>query len=227
MLNDARVASLGIPNNNVCTTRINKEKKFKIKFQVLLKFAQILPDYTLQHQDQQSIWRTDELPNQALHECATEISPAITAIFQKSVDTGELTEDWRDANIAPVFKKGDRHVPENYRPVSLTSVLSKKLEHIICHHMLNHLDENKVLTSLNHGFRSVYYCETQLVVTTHDLLNFYDLNKQVDTVILDFSKAFDTVPHRKLLHKLEAYRIRRAILQWISCFLTQLRCALL
>ena len=163
----------------------------------------------------------DELPNRVLQECAAEISPAITAIFQKSVDTGELPEDWRDANVAPVFKKGDRHVPENYRPVSLTSVLSKKLEHIICHHMLNHLDKHQVLTSLNHGFRSGYSCETQLVVTTHDLLNFYDQNKQVDSVILDFSKAFDTVPHRKLLHKLEAYGIRGPILQWISCFLTQ------
>ena len=165
---------------------------------------------------------TAELPNQALQECATEISPAITAIFQKSVDTGELPEDWRDPNIAPVFKKGVHHVPENYRPVSLISVLSKKLEHTICHHMLNHLDENQALTSLNHGFHSGYSCETQLVVTTHDLLNFNDQNKQVDTVILDFSNAFDTVPHRKLLHKLEAYRIRGPILQWISCFLTKM-----
>ena len=79
--------------------------------------------------------------------------------------------------------------------------------------MLNHLDKHQVLTSLNHGFRSGYSCETQLVVTTHDLLNFYDQNKQVDTVKLDFSKAFDTVPHRKLLHKLDAYGIRGPILQ--------------
>ena len=115
----------------------------------------------------------DELPNRVLQECASEITPAVTAIFQKSVDSGELPEDWRDANVAPVYKKGDRHTPENYRPVSLTCVLSKRLEHIICHHMLNHLDKHQVLTSLNHGFRSGYSCETQLVVTAHDLLNFY------------------------------------------------------
>ena len=87
--------------------------------------------------------------------------------------------------------------------------------------MLNHLDKHQVLTSLNHGFRSGYSCETQLVVTTHDLLNYYDQNKQMDTVILDFSKAFDTMPHRKLLHKLEAYGIRGPILLCISNFLTQ------
>ena len=119
------------------------------------------------------------------------------------------------------FKKGDRHSPENYRPVSLTCVLSKLLEHIICHHMLNHLDKHKVLTSLNHGFRSGYSCETQLVVTAHDLHNYYDNNKQVDTVILVFSKAFDTVPHNKLLHKIESYGIRETTLKWITNFLTQ------
>ena len=103
----------------------------------------------------------DELPNRVLKECAAKISPAITAVFQKSVDTGELPdEDWRDAIVAPIFKKGDRHVQENYRPVSLTCVLSKKLEHIICYHMLDHLDKHQVLTSLNHGFRPGYSCET-------------------------------------------------------------------
>jgi len=132
-----------------------------------------------------------------------------------------LPKDWRDANIAPVYKKGDRHAAENYRPVSLTSVTSKLLEHIICHHILNHLDKHRVLTSLNHGFRSGYSCETQLVVTTHDLLNFYDQNKQVDTIILDFSKAFDTVPHQRLLLKLENYGIRGNLLSWISNFLTR------
>ena len=147
----------------------------------------------------------DKLPNRFLQECAYEITPAVTAIFQKSVDSGELTED---ANVAPVYKKGDRHTPENYRPVSLTCVLLKRLEHIICHHMLNYLDKHQVLTSLNHGYRSGYSCETQLVVTANNLLNFYDQNRQVDVVILDFSKAFDTVSHKKLLHKLYAYGIR-------------------
>lgn len=163
----------------------------------------------------------DEIPNRVLQACATEAAPAITAIFQQSVNSGELPTDWRDANIAPVYKKGDRHAAENYRPVSLTCVISKLLEHIICHHMLDHLDKHKVLTSLNHGFRSGYSCETQLVVTAHDLLGYYDKNKQVDTIILDFSKAFDTVPHKLLLTKLENYGIRGKLLTWTSNFLTQ------
>ena len=163
----------------------------------------------------------DGLPNRVLQECASEISPALTAIFQKSVDSGELPRDWRNANIAPVFKKGDKHLPENYRPVSLTCVASKLLEHIICRHLLDHLDKHNVLTSLNHGFRAGYSCETQLVVTAHDLLESFDSDTQADVLVLDFSKAFDTVPHRKLLSKLEAYGIHGPILHWIENFLTQ------
>ena len=130
-------------------------------------------------------------------------------------------QDWRNANIAPVFKKGDKHLPENYRPVSLTCVASKLLEHIICRHLLDHLDKHNVLTSLNHGFRAGYSCETQLVVTAHDLLESFDSDTQADVLVLDLRKAFDTVPHRKLLSKLEAYGIHGPILHWIENFLTQ------
>ena len=78
------------------------------------------------------------------------------------------------------------------------------------------IDIHRVLTSLNHGFRSGYSCETQPVVTTHDLLNFHDQNKQVDTIILD-----DMVPHRCLLLKLWNYGIRGNLLPWISNVLTR------
>ena len=161
----------------------------------------------------------DSLPNLVLKECAHELAPAVAHIFQKSLDSSILPDDWTNANIAPVFKKGDRHAPENYRPVSLTSVLSKVLEHIICRNMLRHFEANRVLTSLNHGFRAGYSCETQLAVTIDDFTRNYDLGSQTDIAILDFSKAFDTVPHDRLLHKLDAYGIRGPLLSWIKAFL--------
>ena len=96
----------------------------------------------------------------------------------------------------------------NYRPVSLTSVTCKILEHIICRHLLKHLEKNKILTNLNHGFRSGYSCETQLITTINNFLQEHDKGKQVDIAILDFSKAFDTVLRDKLIHKLEKYAIK-------------------
>ena len=125
--------------------------------------------------------------------------------------------DWRDPNISPVFKKGDRH--QNYRPVSLTSISYKLLEHILCSHILEHFEQYNVLTQLNHGFRSKNSTETQLSVTLQDLFKSFDQNIQVDIVILDFSKVFDTVPHDKFLHKIDSYGIQCNTLKWLSSFL--------
>ena len=96
----------------------------------------------------------------------------------------------------------------------------KILEHVICRHLLNHLENNKILTTLNHGFRSGYSCETQLLTTVHDFVTSIENNKQMDVAILDFSKAFDTVPHKKLLHKLRQYGITGPIHSWLQNFLT-------
>ena len=76
----------------------------------------------------------DNIPNTnrilRVKECAVQLAPILQKIFQVAIDTGDLPKDWRDANISSIFKKGDKHLPENYRPVSLTSVPCKLLEHI-------------------------------------------------------------------------------------------------
>ena len=165
----------------------------------------------------------DCIPNTVLKPCANNIAPALSLIYQRSLDTGTLPSDWFTANISAAFKKGDRHLAENYRPISLTSMPCKILEHVICRHLLNHLENNKILflTTLNHGFHSGYSCETQLLTTVHDFVTSFENNKQVDVAILDFSKAFDTVPHKKLLHKLHQYGITGPIHSWLQNFLTR------
>ena len=161
----------------------------------------------------------DQIANVMLKTCASQLAHALRNIFQRSIDSGKLPPDWLNANISPVYKKGNNHLPENYRPVSLTCISCKILEHIIFKHILDHLDWNKILTTLNHGFRSGYSCETQLVTTVHDLLGKFDNGSQIDMIIWDFSKAFDTVPHRKLLHKMKVYGVDGNINAWLCDFL--------
>ncbi|KAK2166213.1 hypothetical protein NP493_1331g00010 [Ridgeia piscesae] len=162
----------------------------------------------------------DQIPNVILKNCADTLSPALRDIFQRSLDTAVLPSDWRTANVSAVFKKGDKHLPENYRPISLTSVPCKILEHIIYRHLMTYLEEHNILTDLNHGFRAGFSCETQLLTTMHDLFSSFDTGTQTDMAVLDFSKAFDTVPHSKLLTKLSHYGIGGTILEWLNKFLT-------
>ena len=82
----------------------------------------------------------------------------------------------------------------NYHPISLTSVCCKTLELIICMHMLDHLEKNKIVSQLQHGFRDGHSCESQLILPMHDIMQHFDSKQETDLLILDFSKAFDTVP---------------------------------
>ena len=161
----------------------------------------------------------DAIPNRVLKEAAEEISPILTAIFKQSIEQEQLPSDWKKAYVTPVFKKGDRHQPENYRPVSLTCVCCKLLEHIICRHILQHLEEHNILAGVQHGFRKGHSCETQLIETLHDLQQHKDNKHQVDVIVLDFSKAFDTVPHRRLLKKIKHLGVKGKIHGWIANFL--------
>ena len=161
----------------------------------------------------------DDIPARILQLAANELAPALQIIFQKSLDTGKLPLSWSQANIAPIFKKGDRSLAENYRPISLTSICCKILEHIIFTNIMNHFDCYTVLTDRQHGFRSKHSTESQLIITTQDLAQSLNKKLQVDMIILDFSKAFDTVPHNRLLNKLDRYGIRNKTHTWISNFL--------
>ena len=161
----------------------------------------------------------DQVPCHLLHELHAELTPVFTVLFRNSLNTSVLPEVWKSAWITPIFKKGSRCTASNYRPVSLTSVACKLLEHILCSHIRNHLDRHGILCPNQHGFRKKLSCESQLIVTTHDLLRRLDLKEEVDMAILDFSKAFDVVPHQRLLGKLRLYGIEGNALSWIRNFL--------
>ena len=109
---------------------------------------------------------------------------------------------WKEANVAPVFKKGKRAEAANYRPISLTVVICKILEHIIASHIMRHATANGILNDNQHGFRPRRSTEAQLILTVNDIAKQLDQHELVDMAILDFQKAFDKVPHRRLIHKL-------------------------
>ena len=148
----------------------------------------------------------DKLPGRLLQCLAKEITLVLHFIFTQSLCTGELPTEWTQANGAPILKKGSKLQAVNYRPVSLTCITCKLFEHIICKHILVYLEDHKILTHLQHGFRSGRLCETQLVITFQDLAQMHNKKgSQIDIAVLDFSKAFDTVPHDGLLSKLMHY----------------------
>ena len=162
----------------------------------------------------------DMIPARLLKECAEELAPILAIIYNKSIQTGIVPDDWKKSNVSAVFKKGQRYDPANYRPVSLTCLCCKTLEHIIVSSVMKHVDSHKILTDCQHGFRARRSCETQLVTLTHDLASSLDSGIQTDMVVLDFSKAFDRVPHQRLMRKLHHYGIRGSTHHWIASFLS-------
>ena len=122
-------------------------------------------------------------------------------------------------NIAPIFKKGNTPLMENSRTVSLTYLCCKFIEHVVVRHMLKHFEQQSMLTTLQHGFCAAHSSATQFFINIHDLMQYQYKRTQVDIIILNLLKAFDTVLHSCLLWKLSRYRIRGPLLQWISSFL--------
>ena len=97
-----------------------------------------------------------------------EIAPVIQLIFEKSLATGALPSDWTKANVSPIFKKGEKSNPSNYRPISLKCILCKVMEHIIASNITAHFNRYNILYDLQHGFRQKRSCETQLLQLVED-----------------------------------------------------------
>ena len=136
------------------------------------------------------------IPPWFLKENAQEISKILTDTYQDCIDTGTVPIQWKHANICAIHKKGKKLNRSNYRPVSLTCIASKLLEHIVHSHVMKHLSQYGVLTDYQHGFRAKRSTEPQLICTIHDIASAIQSNKTIHAAILDFSKAFDKVPHR-------------------------------
>jgi len=129
-----------------------------------------------------------------------------------------VPEDWRKANVTPVFKKGKKEDPGNYRLVSLTSILGKVMEQLILEVVIKQVEE-KVIRSSQHGFTKGKSCLTNLIAFYDDMTGWVDEGRAVDVVYLDFSKAFDTVSHNILLGKLWKCGLEEWSVRWIENWL--------
>ena len=138
-----------------------------------------------------------------------------------STKTGTIPEDWKIARITAIYKnKGSKKMAANYRPVSLTSVVCKVLETIVRSHVMNYMKNNKMISSTQFGFLPGRSCALQLLkvldIWTKALEEGYD----IDVIYMDYMKAFDTVPHRRLIGKLKSYKFSSQITSWIQNFLS-------
>uniref|UniRef100_A0A4W3I0M1 Reverse transcriptase domain-containing protein n=1 Tax=Callorhinchus milii TaxID=7868 RepID=A0A4W3I0M1_CALMI len=170
--------------------------------------------------------KTDKSPGpdgrhpRVLKEMATEIVDGLSLIFQNSLDSGMILIDWKIANLTPLFKKGGREKMGNYRPVSLTSVVGKILESLIKDVVMGFPEDHNKIRQSQHGFTKGKSCLNNLLEFFEDVSSRLERGEPVDVVYLDFKKAFDKVPHKRLLHKVKAHGINGNILAWIEEWLT-------
>jgi hypothetical protein len=161
----------------------------------------------------------DAIPPRILKELSNELAKPFSILFSKSIDTGTIPSEWKRATVTPIFKKGTRTDPGNYRPVSLTCVSCKLLESIVRDSIVEHMKENSLYAKCQHGFRSHRSCITQLLEVMEDFTKALDEGEWIDVLYLDFRKAFDSVSHPKLINKMKTYGIHGNILKWTQDFL--------
>ena len=150
-----------------------------------------------------------------LQEVAYEIASTLTVIFQASLDQGVLPSIWKTAADVPIYKKGSRSDPDNYRPVSLTCICCKILERIVYSSITKHLQYHEVLFCGQYGFRQKRSCESQLITAINDFAKCLNEKGQCDVLLLDFCKAFNKVPHVRLFQKLQGWSVLKLLQRYL------------
>ena len=161
-----------------------------------------------------------DIPAVILKNCKEALAYPIWRLWSHSMESGKIPESLKEQFITPVYKKGDRTIAGNYRPVSLTSHLSKTFERVIRDRLTDYLDEHNLHSSQQHGFRKNRSTMTQLIAHVDNVLKNLTSGNEVDVIYLDYQKAFDRVDFNVLLKKLRNYGIGGKLLKWLEAFLT-------
>ena len=163
----------------------------------------------------------DEISPLLLIKLVDHVAGPLAMLMNRTLQYGSLPKDWKKAFVSPIYKKGARNIAENYRPISLTSVVCKLMEKFIKDTVLNYLIENNLLSKKQFGFVSGRSTVTQLLNYIDKCAETISNGGVVDSIYFDFSKAFDTVPHQRLSVKMKAYGIEGNVFAWIKDFLTE------
>ena len=161
----------------------------------------------------------DGISSRFLNDNVSSMAVPLALIFTKSIQSGIVPNDWRTGNVTPIFKKGSKSDPGNYRPVSLTSIPCKLMESIMRDDIVDHLVTQQLIKTSQHGFMAHRSCTTNLLEFLEVITKNCDEGTPMDIVYLDFSKAFDKVPHKRLLRKMEALGIGGRVSRWIEAWL--------
>jgi endonuclease/exonuclease/phosphatase family metal-dependent hydrolase len=161
----------------------------------------------------------DGIVPRLLVETADILNLPLLYVYQKSMESGRVPDDWKKANVTAIFKKGDKSSPCNYRPVSLTSVVCKVLESLIRDNIVEHVRKFNLIRETQHGFVKKKSCLTNLLEFLEFVSDYVDQGYPIDVVYLDFQKAFDKVPHKRLMSKIKALGIIGNIYNWIEDWL--------
>ncbi len=172
----------------------------------------------LQNLDVNKAIGPDEISPRVLKHCAAELAPSLAVLFNLSMRSGTLPDLWKRANVTPVFKKGDKSDVANYRPISLLCIVSKIMERCIADSVYEHVESQ--IHPMQHGFVKGKSCCTQMLEMYHRIGRHLDTGGQSDVIYLDFSKAFDSVCHKYLLHKLQSFGFCGPLLRWMESYLT-------
>ncbi|CAI2737970.1 unnamed protein product, partial [Dicrocoelium dendriticum] len=161
----------------------------------------------------------DGLHPSFLKTIAEYVAVPLCQVFRQSLEVGCLPTGWKAGTVLPKYKGGNKQDPANYRPICLTSVVCKNMERIVKCALQLHCEHLNLITPAQHGFRRARSCITNLLIARETWAEAIDTRKRVDVIFIDFSKAFDKVPHVRLLHKLQGIGITGNLLSWIADFL--------
>ena len=212
LFNDFFFAQFSSPSSYGINIDVSNDSRFDIVFDAKRVYE------LLKNINSNKAQGPDGIHGKILKNCASSLSYPLSVLFKMSYNSGYIPNEWKLANVVPVFKKGKKSNVENYRPISLTSLVMKSFERIIRDELLRHTSQ--YLDQRQHGFLANKSCTTNMVQFCDNLAISLNNDKRTDVIYFDFAKAFDCVNHDILLHKLKhRYKVDGVLLKFICNYL--------